>query len=1253
LHARTEENTELVQALRQCDGGRVQCLVLVRDDFWMAVTRFLRELEIRLVEGQNSAAVDLFPVRHAEKVLAAFGRAFGCLPENSRDIGPDQKQFLEQAVAGLAREGKVICVRLALFAEMMRGKSWTPAALRALGGTEGVGVAFLEGTFSAAAAAPEHRYHQTAARAVLRALLPEAGTDIKGHMRPRQELLEASGYGSRPKDFDALLHILDGELRLITPTDPQASEPEASARDSGQPLANVSGSETERYYQLTHDYLVPSLRDWLTRKQKETRRGRAELLLADRAAVWSARPENRQLPSLPQWVSIRLLTRKKDWAPPQRHMMRRAGRYHLLRGAFLAVAVAALTVAALTIRDRVAEQQNEAHAAGLVRGLLDADTAQVPALIDELGRGYRRWADPLLRQENARAAEGSRAKLHTALALLSVDPGQRDFLCDRLLGAEPHEMAVLRDALWPHREELKQRLWAEAEAPPGQEGRRLRAAYAQAAYDPDSDHWAKVARPLARRLVAENVVYLGVWLDGLRPVKDHLLAPLAEVFRDRSEARAGERNLATSILEDFAADRPDALADLLMDANDKQFAALFPQVQAAGTRAVAPLLAELDRQAAFPWDDRPLDPAWPPPAGAAMRQVEAAQGLVAERFALCQTLPLEQFLAVAEALRPAGYRPIRVCPFGRGSGAPVLVAALWTRDGRDWRLRPDAAAADVPVADAEQQRQGYRPADVAGYLAAGAERYAVLWVRGDDKEEAKLYAGVARRDHRAARQVMRRQELQPATLHVLALPDGEVRFSGVWRKPAPAGTSRWGDSERAYADQLALDAELPIDVGLWFSDDPLRAVAREAAGWLAGAPWPMLAFRGGQRDGADPRRRYASTWQADATREHADLLGLDPAAHLERCRELATRGYRPAALAVAEERPGQALRTASVWHRPVVAEEDKERLAKRQASAAVGLLRLGRGERVWPLLKHSPDPRVRSYLVHRLSPRGADPEALVRRLGEEPDVTIRRALLLALGQFDEGALPPARREALLPRLFALYGDDPDAGIHGSAAWLLRHWGQRPRLRAIDGELAARDRDLASGRRRPAEGGRRWYVNGQGQTMVLVPGPSAFWMGSPRTEREREGGPESRAELRHRTRIGRTYALAAYEVTVAQFRKFRSDHPYNKAFSPTAEHPANGVSWHQAAEYCNWLSEQEGIPRSNGATRSTRPRMTRSGCGRGRTTWAWRATACPPRRSGNTPVAPARRRPGLTARRTSCSADTPGTRKCRPTRAPHR
>src|SRR5271166_4128739 len=136
LHAKKEEtNTELVQALRQCDGGRVQCVVMVRDDFWMAVTRFMRALEIRLLEGQNSAAVDLFDLDHARKVLAAFGRAFGKLPENARDISSDQDEFLNESVNGLAEDGKVISVRLALYAEMMKGKPWAPSTFKEVGGT--------------------------------------------------------------------------------------------------------------------------------------------------------------------------------------------------------------------------------------------------------------------------------------------------------------------------------------------------------------------------------------------------------------------------------------------------------------------------------------------------------------------------------------------------------------------------------------------------------------------------------------------------------------------------------------------------------------------------------------------------------------------------------------------------------------------------------------------------------------------------------------------------------------------------------------------------------------------------------------------------------------------------------------------------------------------------------------------------------------------------------------------------------------
>jgi eukaryotic-like serine/threonine-protein kinase len=67
-------------------------------------------------------------------------------------------------------------------------------------------------------------------------------------------------------------------------------------------------------------------------------------------------------------------------------------------------------------------------------------------------------------------------------------------------------------------------------------------------------------------------VFLSAWMEGLRPVRSKLLGPLAAVFRDHRQERTPERTLATSILADYAADRPEVVADLLLDADEKQFA---------------------------------------------------------------------------------------------------------------------------------------------------------------------------------------------------------------------------------------------------------------------------------------------------------------------------------------------------------------------------------------------------------------------------------------------------------------------------------------------------------------------------------------------------------------------------------------------------------------------------------------------------------------------------------------------------------
>ena len=155
---------------------------------------------------------------------------------------------------------------------MLRHRDWTTKTLRELGGIEGIGEIFLEESFSARSAPMPHRVHQRAAQAVLQALLARSAS--------RTSAIDRSRYScfARPRatriarrDFNELMYILDNELRMVTPVDP------LSLGGDANPTPALSG---ETHYQLTHDYLVPSLRQWLTRKQRQTRRGRAELQLA-------------------------------------------------------------------------------------------------------------------------------------------------------------------------------------------------------------------------------------------------------------------------------------------------------------------------------------------------------------------------------------------------------------------------------------------------------------------------------------------------------------------------------------------------------------------------------------------------------------------------------------------------------------------------------------------------------------------------------------------------------------------------------------------------------------------------------------------------------------------------------------------------------------------------------------------------------------------------------------------------------------
>lgn len=95
------------------------------------------------------------------------------------------------------------------------------------------------------------------------------------------------------------------------------------------------------------------------------------------------------------------------------------------------------------------------------------------------------------------------------------------------------------------------------------------------------------------------------------------------------------------------------------------------------------------------------------------------------------------------------------------------------------------------------------------------------------------------------------------------------------------------------------------------------------------------------------------------------------------------------------------------------------------------------------------------------------------------------------------------------------------------------------------------------------------------TELRLLGPATYTMGSPRRESGRRANESQRpVELRRR------FYLGSREVTNGEFKQFRAQHRSGYVGQNTLEtdrQPVVNVGWQDAAEYCNWLSQQEGLP----------------------------------------------------------------------------
>ena len=215
-------------------------------------------------------------------------------------------------------------------------------------------------------------------------------------------------------------------------------------------------------------------------------------------------------------------------------------------------------------------------------------------------------------------------------------------------------------------------MWLTAADPAAAKDRRFRALCALAAFDPASPRWKNAGKPAAEALLAEKTLLALTWAEALRPVRLSLLPGLQAVFGGR-EYDDSERMLATGILVDYAADQPRVLADLLMDADEKQFAVIFPKLKTRGEQGMLVLTGEIDRTL-------PLDSTDDTKEKLARRTGECGGGTLEDG-------PADEGLAALEAQsRSEGAELSDSSAWARWEPMPRPSSSAWTRS----RTRPYA-----------------------------------------------------------------------------------------------------------------------------------------------------------------------------------------------------------------------------------------------------------------------------------------------------------------------------------------------------------------------------------------------------------------------------------------------------------------------------------------------------------------------------------------------------------------------------------
>ncbi len=276
---------------------------------------------------------------------------------------------------------------------------------------------------------------------------------------------------------------------------------------------------------------------------------------------------------------------------------------------------------------------------------------------------------------------------------------------------------------------------------------------------------------------------------------------------------------------------------------------------------------------------------------------------------------------------------------------------------------------------------------------------------------------------------------------------------------------------------------------------------------------------------------------------------------------------------------------------------DAERTSPRRARLAIVALYLGDPRLARRMAQPESKPAQRIALIMALPQWHGDFVQLANVVERAGDASLRAVFCLGLGGISRDDVPADQCRLLQQKLLDWFRSAPDAATHSAAGWALRMWNTQPPA-------------VTPGRTVPDE--RNWYVNSVGMTMVQTPSGkllreyqnhqqrvelSSFWI----SDREVNVGQYRRFlyDQRNRqkysswfdTKFGFSSPWTQKIVFESSQREAaaQSNHNVKQEYEPGVgritdglennplhEMPLTHINWAEAAEFCNWLSEIEGL-----------------------------------------------------------------------------